>query len=71
MTNEQKDAVYYGPTVIEATQSRIRQVLSEIDRLNGELKVLRSRLQSFAGSSMLEAERVAEASEPFQTTQLP
>jgi len=62
---------YLGPTVYEAAESRIRQIDRLIEELQSEKRFAQRRMQQYAGSAMLEAERIATKAEPFQKVPLP
>lgn len=54
-----------GPTVAEACESRIRTITRKIQELEDEKRLLKKRADQYAGSSMLESERVATDAERF------
>lgn len=58
----------FGPTVIEATELRIRQVNQKIDELRSELRNLASRRAKYINSKMLESERIATRAEVYMRT---
>lgn len=59
-------SMLYGPTACEAARNELVSLDIEIDRLQVRRKAALLRMQRFANSTMLEAERLATASEPFQ-----
>jgi len=61
---------YLGPTVVEAAELEIRRLDAQIAELAQRRTWARARAKRYAGSAMLEAERVATAAEPFQAKQL-
>ena len=58
-------------TVVEWAEARIKKINQLIEDLQDERKMLNARVSRYWNSTMTEAERLATASEPFQTTQLP
>ena len=64
------DIPYMGPTVEEFGHLRLAQIKEEIGALLDERASVLRRIAQYRGSKMLEAERVANAVEPFQTKPL-
>jgi hypothetical protein len=64
-------ADYYGPTVYEQTCMEIRELTSQIARLQEKKRRAVERMNKYMGSRMLESERLATQAEPYQSTQLP
>lgn len=60
------DGIYYGPSVHEAAESLIKKNTALIESLQSEIKAARVRLKNSEFANMLEAERLATVSEPFQ-----
>jgi hypothetical protein len=62
---------YLGPTVYEAAVAEIRRIEGEIQDLQDRLRVAKHRRDEYAGSQLLEAERVATHAEKFMRVPLP
>lgn len=60
-----------GPTVRDAAVARLKQLDALLEDVLAERKAVRRRIVEYAGSTMLEAERVATKAEPFQAVPLP
>lgn len=60
-----------GPGVVEMAEMRLRAIKLLRAELDAEERLLKARIRRYRDSSMIEAERVATAAEPFQATQLP
>lgn len=60
-----------GPSVHEAAEALIRTNRAKISDLQDEIAAANYRLRRQAYANMLESERIANESEPFQRTQTP
>lgn len=60
-----------GPTVAEYHQGKAQQINRQIEELQQQKRRSLLLIQQYGGSKTTEAERIATAAEPLQTTQLP
>lgn len=67
MSSANKPNPYMGPTVAEAAKSRIRLLEERIAGLQENLAYQKKLAERYAGSKMLEAERVASQAESWLT----
>jgi hypothetical protein len=64
------EEIYLGPTVEEAANSEIRKINIQIEELRMRLRLAKDRARVYAGSKMLESERLATRAEAFQMVPL-
>lgn len=62
---------FFAETAYAAAERKLRHNKLRIQELQEECEYLRGRMNKYRGSTVLEAERVATAAEPYQITQLP